>query len=362
MCDEKTPETATENQDEMLPGLKVEDVGPAMFAPLAGEGLRGDAISRLAKLGAKAKGIRTEYLFVPECINDVGLPPVIPVAIRTGDFPEVVSVKALVEEYRDRPARKKGRANVLTLQSFIALVNRHATDHSVIFANTDWRSPEFTAIIDYHCKNRMVPETLENGEPTGNEIFVEGLPDNGKHHIHYTFPLSEEWKTWMAGNGKPMDQADFAIFLEDRIAELASPTDFEKSNLERDFATTVAPPSQIVQLSRGLKIHVESKGAHTVNLASGEGQISWEETHKDADGKALKVPGIFMVSVAPFHRGETVRMPVRLRYRAKDGKILWFYQLYRPDLHITERVLGDLAIVGEETKLPTYEGNPETYY
>jgi len=340
------------------------EINPLEIAGLLGrlfepKAPRGDTIDRLTKLGAKAKGIRAGHLHLPACIDDPGLPAVVPVAISSGDNPDVLSVKEHFEQYRDRPERKRGTANALTLQSFCNLTTRHATDDSVIFADTDWQKPSFTAIIDYHGKNAIMNAVTEDGETTDQEAIAVGLPEWMQHRIHYSFPLSEEWKTWVANNGKPMSQGDFAAFLEDRIGELTSPNTAEKNDLERDFATTVATPNQIIMLSRGLKVHVESKGGHIVNLATGEGQVSWEEVHKDAEGNALKVPGIFLINIAPFHRGDTVRVPVRLRYRVSEGKVVWFYQLYRPDLHITERVLEDLRITGEETGLPVYEGRPE---
>ncbi|TIP21885.1 MAG: DUF2303 family protein, partial [Mesorhizobium sp.] len=73
----------------------------------------------------------------------------------------------------------------------------------VIFADADWRNPSFTAVIDYH------------------EDVSGGLAAFGKHRIQYAFPLSEEWKKWIEMNGEPMKQAEFAYFLEDRVAELS---------------------------------------------------------------------------------------------------------------------------------------------
>lgn len=79
----------------------------------------------------------------------------------------------------------------------------------------------------------------------------------------------------------------------------------------------------------------------------------------DAAGKPLKVPGVFVLSVAPFFMGEAVRLPVRLRYRADGGKLAWYIVPYRPDLHVTERVRDDLDMVAHGTSLPTFEGSPE---
>ncbi|TIX96981.1 MAG: DUF2303 family protein, partial [Mesorhizobium sp.] len=238
-------------------------------------------------------------------------PDTIPVLLKRGTAPGIEGLDRLFEPYRQHPARKAGQAVAQTFEAFCNLTVRHQTEHSAIFANMDWKKPTLTTVVDYH--------------------ELAGHADFGKHRIHYAFPLSEEWQKWVAGDGVKMDQGDFAWFLEDRVAELSSPTEEEKLQYERDFATTIATPAQLVELSRGLQVNVESKVKASTTLQSGEGQIAWEETHSGADGKPLKVPGIFMLNIAPFFMGEKVRIPVRLRYRPAGGKVIWFYQIYRPD-------------------------------
>lgn len=298
------------------------------------------AIRAIAELGRDATGVTFHKITSPEDIDD-GLPGEIEIGIKHGASPALLSLKDLFEEHRIRPARKSGTAKGLTLASFIDLAIRHKTENSVVFADTTWTKPSFTAVIDYH------------------EAGVLGEPAFGKHRVHYAFPLSEEWQAWISQNGKPMSQGDFAAFIEDRIAELSSPLDPERAQIERDFGTTCATPAELIRLSRGLQVNVDAKVKRAINLQTGEAQIEFEETHKDADGKPIKVPGMFVLNVAPFFMGEKTRVPVRLRYRVSGDKISWYYQIYRPDQAITERVRSDLAIVASETSLPTYEGSPE---
>lgn len=286
------------------------------------------------------KSLHAEIRTVPVSGLGAGLPSAVPILFdqRTG---LASSAAGLIESYRFKPSRKRGTAKALTLQSFIDLVNRHKTADSAVFAATDWQAPGFTAVIDYH------------------EAKSAGEADNLKHRIGYDFPQSEEWKAWVAQNGQPMEQGDFAAFLEDRIADLSAPTTAEKIALERDFATTVATPAELIQLSRGLLVNVSSVVKNMVTLASGEASIQFEEQHVGADGKPLKVPGIFMLGIAPFFMGEKISLPVRLRYRKRGQGLVWFYQMYRPDQHVTERVRDDLITVAEQTELPTFEGSPE---
>jgi uncharacterized protein YfdQ (DUF2303 family) len=309
------------------------------------------AIRELTDLAAQARGVDLVTLEAPDTLQ--GVPENVPVGIRHGSTPEIVDVSRYFEAYRTHPARKKGTAEALTLASFIALAKRHQLASSAIFADTDWRNPSFTAVIDYH-------ELHDKGEAEDlADAFLPGTPAFGQHRIRYLFPLSDEWKIWTEVNGESMSQLDFAVFLEDRIAELSAPTDAEKIALEHDFATTVATPSQLIQLSRGLQVNVDSRVKNVQTLQSGEAQIAFEESHTDADGKPLKVPGIFILSIAPFFMGGLIRIPVRLRYRVRNGNLAWSLQMYRPDQHVTDRVRSDLRRAAEETGLPAFEAKPE---
>jgi hypothetical protein len=41
------------------------------------------------------------------------------------------------------------------------------------------------------------------------------------------------------------------------------------------------------------------------------------------------------------------------------GAVAWFYQLYRPDIYITDQVIRDLDRAASETDLPAFQGSPE---
>lgn len=296
------------------------------------------AMKHLAELGVKATD--AEIVDIPTEGFGEGLPPTIP-AIFDRNEQKLSSVKALIEEYRLRPARRTGTAAMQTLSAFTELVKRHMDSDSAIFVDLNWKAPSFAAVIDYHKQDG----THE--------------PRNLKHRINYAFPLSEEWKAWNAKNATPMGQGDFAAFIEDHIAELSAPRDTESTELEFLFKTRIADPAEIVQLSRGLAVSVDSKVARAVTLQTGEGEMVFTEVHKDGSGQKLVIPGVFMLSLPVFFRGEHVRIPARLRYRVKDGSVLWFFQLWRPDVYVSDAVARGRDAVTVETGLPIYEGSPE---
>lgn len=304
-----------------------------------------EAVDKVADLAKSAAG------FTIHPINVKGLSPGLPDAFPIGfdhrpNLPQgnpiqaVRDMRELAEKWRLHPERRKGTAEVNTLQSFIDLTNRHKTEHSVIFAATRWPDPSLTAVIDYHEKNN-------------------GKPAFGEHVVSYPFPLTDELKAWAGQDGVPMNQGQFAAFIEERVADLASATDNEKKELAALFGTTMANPAEMLALSRGLEVNVAGKVKQNVRLSSGEGEIVFVEEHLDSKGEKVVVPGLFMVCTPAFLDGVAVRLPARLRYRVAGGSVSWFYQLYRWKEILRDRVVADLERAKDATDLPAYEGEQE---
>lgn len=255
----------------------------------------------------------------------------------------IKSIKPLLDEYAKAPDRKKGTAKLTSLDSFVAHVNRHKDGDSVIFAKDDKSEPALTAVYDYNL-----------GGPTGTPRF-------GQHRAQYSFPVSEEWKAWLAASEKEMSQEAFAEFLEDRIGDVMRPEvggDGIKEfavNLNIDLAT----PMQLMGISRSLKIAVNQEVANAINLGSGEGQIVFKEEHKTEDGVTLRVPGGFAIAIPVFRLGAAYQIPVRLRYRHKSGKITWLVTPHRTDVTFAHAFDEAAKKAGEDTQVPVFYGSQE---
>jgi uncharacterized protein YfdQ (DUF2303 family) len=276
-------------------------------------------------------------------ISGSGLPSSIPTVFNhnKGQFE---GVKEMAEKWRLHPERRTGAAETETLASFIALVNRHKTaDKSVVFAKASWPRPSLLAVLNYHPDKPDAPANWLD------------------HLVGYEFPTSPEFTEWLDHNGADncMDQGRFAHFVEDRIADISEATEDEKRRLEPLFRTKFALPFEMIELSRGLEVHENARVKNAQTLQSGERELVFETEHVSASGDKLTVPGLFMVAVRAFIGGEIVRVPARLRYRISGGALIWFYDLYRWEDILRDRVVGDLAIVAEQTGLPTFEGRPE---
>lgn len=271
-------------------------------------------------------------------------------AIRKGN--DVVPIRASTfDDYRDEPLRRAGTATLLSLDSFIDHVNRFKDTSSLVFANNSRTAPTITAVLDYN--------------PAGGA--ADALPRFGKHRSHYAFPLSDEWKAWLAKDGAAMGMADFAEFLEERIIDVLFLEDEDSLPEDVQRALTamgggrasIATPNKLMELSRNLQVNESSTAVEAVNLQSGEAKIRFESTHTDGAGGPVNVPSIFLIGIPVFNSGQIWRLAARLRYRKTGGKIVFWYDLWRVDRTFDAAFNGAVEQVKADTDLPVLLGGPE---
>ena len=272
------------------------------------------------------------------------------------------SVKKFVDEYRTRPERREGTAVMTTLDSLIDHVNRFKDGHSALFASNDRLKPSLQAVLDYHLACNFQKDGEEHSD-------TDATPRFGRHRCRHDFPLSDEWKLWTASNKKALTQSEFAAFIEERILDvLPAPVltgdlfeaDQELARIADLLRGTFAGPERMMDLSRGLAVHESSKVLAAVNLASGEGGITFETEHHDGNGEKLSVPSLFCVGIPVFDGGDRYRVVARLRYRKSGGGLTWFYELYRHDRVFRDAFDGACTKAREDTGLPLFVGAPET--
>jgi hypothetical protein len=173
--------------------------------------------------------------------------------------------------------------------------------------------------------------------------------------------LSDEWKAWTAKNNTFMGQGDFAAFVEEHITDLIVPN-LDDPKL-KTFADLVegswATPADMMKLSRGMSVNVESKVKNAQTLSSGEVSVVFEEVHTNGAGEPLKVATLFTIAIPVFYAGDLYRIAARLRYRVQGGSISWLYQLVRPELVFDDAFKGLVEKVKKETNVPVFAGTPE---
>lgn len=258
---------------------------------------------------------------------------------------QVHSLKKFVDENRLVPERRSGEANLYRLQSLIDHVNRFKSKESALFARAAIEDNSIDATIkaylDYH--------------PAGEDVTKA---DNGKHTAIYEFPIAKDFAFWINQNGRLMEQSEFALFLEERVIEMASPDEDDKKQVE-NLSPKFAEPTDILMLSRDLELYSQETVKQAIKLSSGEKEVKFTCQHVDANGEPVKIPDFFVIRLALFEGGEPQRILVRLRYRKNGERLQWAYDLYRIDRTLETAFQEACEDVQAETGIPLFYGTAE---
>lgn len=254
------------------------------------------------------------------------------------------------DSYRQKPTARRGIAHPTTLASFIDLTNRFKESNSAVFAADDMKAARLTAIFDYHPA-----VSAEENEAR-----------HMRHRAEYAFPFSDEWKAWTGMNAQFMSMAEFAAFLEDHIVDVVADGHVTVTGAALDFVNavggTMASPSKLIALARGLQVYENSVLKEARNLSSGTGQLVFDSQHVDADGKPLEVPSLFMICIPIFARSpDFYRLLARLRYRKAQGGVVFWFELWRVDLAFEQAFSEACEKVKAETGLPLFVAKPEEH-
>lgn len=262
------------------------------------------------------------------------------------------------DAFRDHPKFRRGTAELTKIESLIDHVNRFKDEDSVLFAIDDRTKPSLTAVLNYHeAANAMAGDDLVPVQ--------DAEPRFGNHRANFGFPLSDEWKAWVASDGKAMAMRDFAKFLEDRIVDvidLIAGEDSLPETLQKYInlcGGIVATQARLVEISRGLTIHEKGTVEEQINPSTGEVTFVFVSEHVDARGAKLKIPNVFLIGIPVFKHGPLYRIAARLRYRKTGEGLAFWYDLWRADFAFDDAFGNACERVRVETGLPLLFGRPE---
>jgi len=238
-----------------------------------------------------------------------------------------------IEKLLASPVRKRAIVNTTDLASFINYVNRHKISdfESAIYSQTDAEKGQFDlcAVIDDHP---MVPDSTKASWRSHRCMF------GGKSSV--------EWQRWMYKNKQPFSQSDFATFLEDNLPDIA--------------ATEGMPTgADILAMALGFEANAEKRLRSKINLQSGGVRFEFVDDEDKDTRTRMDVFQRFTIGI-PVFDGSTSAYPIeaRLKYREKEGKVSFWYELIRPDRIFRAAVTDEMTRIKAETGLEVFIGTP----
>lgn len=111
--------------------------------------------------------------------------------------------------------------------------------------------------------------------------------------------------------------------------------------------------------SLDLEVNQDARFKSSVRLQSGGQELVYVDKEDDATLKRMKVFDRFALGIAPFYNGQPYQLVARLRYRAKEGAVSFWYELIRPDLVLQDAAKAEIAMIMDLTKVPVVLGDAD---
>lgn len=206
-----------------------------------------------------------------------------------------IDLTGAIERAAATPNRKTGTVHLSDIASFNVFVADQGEPGKVyIYADPDART--LTAVLNDH-----VHSDDEAGWRDYRAIFKA--------------ELSREFSTWMGLNKKPMEQEDFAIHLEDNIADIVEPSG-----------------EMLLQVALTLQAKTEVNFSSHKRLDNGQIQFAYSETiDARATVSSIEIPREFTIGLRLFKNGDGYKVRARLKYRLGGGKLKFWYELDRAE-------------------------------
>lgn len=205
-----------------------------------------------------------------------------------------IDLTASMEKAGEYPKRKTGTVHLGDLSSFnVYVADQGESYETYIFADPDART--LTAVLNEH--------------------------DKGDNHAGwrdfravYKAELSREFTNWLNANKKVMEQEEFAIFLEDNIADVVEPSG-----------------ETLLQVALTLQAKTEVQFSSHKRLDNGQVQFTYNEVVEARAGGSgmIEIPREFTIGLRLFKNGEGYKIRARLKYRLHGSKLKFWFELDR---------------------------------
>lgn len=215
----------------------------------------------------------------------------------------------------ENPLRVVKEVKLDSLESFLRYVKAQGGDdgRTVVFAHAPLRV--FTAVFDYH---------------------VGAEPGWCVARARYMCEVSRALTVWHEKLGKRLSQMDFVEWIEDHQED-------------------VAEAAPLLTVARALEGIVETRFAMAGNLQTGDRRLVWETETKVKE--EMRVPEEFDLGIPVFEHGEPYRIPVRLRFRIRDGEVYFIMRAPGLEDAIDDGWQGFMETASAELGFPLYAGS-----
>jgi uncharacterized protein YfdQ (DUF2303 family) len=241
-----------------------------------------------------------------------------------------------VKEFDDQslmaaPRRKIATVRLLDTDSFTNYVTRHGTEQqTTVWCQADYKAGQvdFTAILNDH------------GPDAGDQHWRD-------HRALFTPVFSEEWSRWIGANKKIFTQAEFAAFIENNLKDITSPPD-----------ATLPSGAQMLEMAISFEANQDMKFKSAIRLQNGGVQMSFSQDDDAQTIQKMQCFDRFAIGAPVFWNGDGYLVEARLRYRVREGKLAFWYEMIRQDKTLEAATKTTIEAIRSKTGAPFFFGQP----
>lgn len=227
----------------------------------------------------------------------------------------------------DKPLRKTGQVTMQDIDSFTSYVNAH-------------RDQNFTSIYcdSNYSQSNLIIKSIINDHG--------GMHDGQQwrdHLVVYKPKLSEEWRRWSEKDRQHQSQLDLALFLEENLQDIPAVEGYPTGQQLLEMATSF-------QASQDLRF----KSA--IRLQNGGVNMNFIQDDDQQTITQMKLFEKIAIGIPVFWNGDAYQITARLRYRVKDGKLTFWYELIRKDKVFEDATNNLINKLKNSINVPFYFG------
>ncbi len=234
-----------------------------------------------------------------------------------------------LESLLPSPARKRDNVITTDSDSFIYYTKKHGSlDDCTVYAEINSETNRFNLVAVINDHGADVAQWRD-------------------HRCTFNPKLSVEWARWIGKNKQTMSQSDFATWLEDNLPDIAN-------------VPGMPTGAEILSMSLGFEANSDKRLRSKINLQNGSVRFEFVEDETKETRVSMEVFERFTIGV-PVFDGSSNAYPLeaRLKYREKDGKVTFWFELIRQDRVFKTAVMDELNRIKEATGFPVVSGKPE---
>lgn len=286
---------------------------------------------------------------IVELLKHVRVPTVLQAAEDESPFAFVPDgyKRESLEDSLAKPIRKRAGVTMNDTDSFIAYINKHSGYIPVVPASAGIDIPAplppancaLYADANFEAQSIVIIGLLDDhGGEVGDAMWRD-------HTAKYMPNKTVEWQRWNSMDGKRMEQKAFAEFIEENLP---------------DIATLEGMPTgtDMLKMSTLFEMNSTKRFKSALNLQSSGVALTFIDEADSATETQMNMFKRFTLGMRVFIGGNAYPLEARLKFKASQGQLTFWYELIRPDRVFATAVTEELAKIKKETGCLLMNGNP----